>query len=60
MNDYDDKKYEGKGEKLKDALDNAWNKAKADGAPAGTYNVELKIETENPIRGYIVVITPDG
>lgn len=59
MNDYDDKKYHGKGEKLKDALEDAWQKAKDDGAPAGTYNVELKIETENPIRGYIVVITPD-
>ena len=55
----DDKKYEGKGQKLKDAVQHAWENAKADGAPAGTYNVQLKIETENPIRGYVAIITPD-
>ena len=59
MNASGEKNYEGKGDKLKDALDQAWDKAKADGAPPGKYKVDLAIETENPIRGYIVVITPD-
>ena len=29
-------------------------------APAGTYTVEIYVETENPIRGYIVTISPTG
>lgn len=60
MNDYDDKKYEGKGGNLGSAFEHAWDKAKEDGAPPGRYKVELMIEAENPIRGYIVIITPDG
>jgi hypothetical protein len=60
MNDHDDSKYEGKGGNLGAAFEHAWNKAKEDGAPPGRYKVELKIEAENPIRGYIVIITPDG
>ena len=57
MND-DVKKYKGKGGNLGAAFEHAWDEAKADGAPAGKYKVELEIETENPIRGYIVIITP--
>lgn len=60
MNDYDDKKYEGKGGNLGSAFEHAWDKAKEDGASPGRYKVELMIEAENPIRGYIVIITPDG
>ena len=60
MSDYDDTHYHGKGGNLGAAFENAWNSAKESGASAGTYKVEIKIETENPIRGYIVVITPDG
>jgi hypothetical protein len=58
MNDSDDQKYKGKGGNLGAAFEHAWEKAKEAGAPAGRYKVELEIETENPIRGYIVIITP--
>lgn len=60
MNDFDEPHYKGKGGNLGAAFENAWNTAKENGAPPGTYKVEICIETENPIRGYIVVITPDG
>ncbi|HEY7421688.1 MAG TPA: hypothetical protein VH541_06740 [Gaiellaceae bacterium] len=60
MGDYDDKRYKGKGGNLGAAFENAWNAAKEEGAEAGVYRVELKIEVENPIRSYIVVISPDG
>ncbi|HKN63402.1 MAG TPA: hypothetical protein VJV76_03620 [Gaiellaceae bacterium] len=59
MNDFDDKCYRGKGGNLGSALEHAWDNAKAEGAPAGTYKVEIAIEAENPIRGYIVKLTPD-
>ena len=37
------------------------NSAKENGAQPGTYMVEtIAIEAENPIRGYIVVISPGG
>lgn len=53
--------WEGKGEHLHDALEDAWQRAKKDQAPPGTYVVQgIAIETENPIRGYIVVIGPGG
>jgi hypothetical protein len=53
--------WEGKGEKLHAALEDAWERAKKDQAPPGTYVVtNIVIETENPIRGYIVVIAPGG
>lgn len=53
--------WEGKGVDLHSALEDAWQNAKGDKAPPGTYVVQgLAIETENPIRGYIVVIGPGG
>ena len=55
--------WQGKGQKLHDALEDAWQNAKNDHPPAppGTYVVtDITIETENPIRGYIVVIAPGG
>lgn len=58
--DYDDKTYKGTGGNLGAAFENAWNTAKENGAPPGVYTVEIAIEAENPIRGYIVVITPTG
>ena len=60
MSDYDDRSYKGSGGNLGAAFENAWNSAKEEGAQPGRYKVEIAIETENPIRGYIVVITPDG
>lgn len=60
MNDYDDKTYKGRGGNLGAAFENAWNAAKESGAPPGVYRVEIEIETENPIRGYIVIITPSS
>jgi hypothetical protein len=51
--------WEGRGQHLHDALDDAWQNAKKDGAEPGTYVVQgITIETENPIRGYVVVIGP--
>ena len=55
------REWEGSGEHLHDALDDAWQKAKKDQEPPGTFVVQsIRIETENPIRGYIVVIGPGG
>ena len=59
MNDSDDQKYKGKGGNLGAAFEHAWEKAKEAGAPAGRYKVERsRSRPENPIRGYIVIITP--
>ena len=53
--------WEGKGQHLHDAIDDAWNNAKREGAGPGTYVVQaIAIEAENPIRGYVVVIGPGG
>ena len=53
--------WEGKGMHLHDAIDDAWNNAKKDGAGPGRYVVEaIAFDAENPIRGYIVVIGPGG
>jgi hypothetical protein len=53
--------WEGYGEHLQAALENAWEKAKEDEAKPGTYVVQtIAIEAENPIHGYIVVIGPGG
>jgi hypothetical protein len=52
--------YKGSGGNLGAAFENAWNAAKEQGAPPGVYRVEIAIEAENPIRGYIVKIIPDG
>ncbi|MFL5960506.1 MAG: hypothetical protein ACJ75G_09600 [Gaiellaceae bacterium] len=60
MND-DDKRWKGQGEKLKDAFDDAWDKAKGNGAEPGKYVVErIEIETSNPIHSYSVIIVPAG
>lgn len=59
MNDFDDNKWSGEGANLEAAFNQAWHNAKHAGAPAGTYQVSIAIETENPIRGYIVTITQD-
>jgi hypothetical protein len=59
MSDFDDKSYRGEGGNLGAAIEHAWDNAKKDGAPSGTYKLEISIQAENPIRGYIVVITPD-
>jgi hypothetical protein len=55
-------KSEGPGSNLQKALEDAWDQAKGGNAPAGKYVVDsIQIETENPIRSYIVVISPvDG
>jgi len=59
----------GKGKSIEEAAANAWANAKkgtpeagltAGKAPAGTYKLEIYVETENPIRGYIVTISPTG
>jgi hypothetical protein len=60
--DEDGPPWEGRGERLHPALEDAWNKARAKDAKEGTYKVEsILIEVENPIRTYIVTIAPaDG
>jgi hypothetical protein len=59
----------GKGKTLEEAAENAWANAKkgtaeagfaAAKAPAGTYKLEIWVETENPIRGYVVGLIPTG
>jgi hypothetical protein len=51
--------WEGRGQHLHDALDDAWNNAKKNGAEPGRYVVQyVAIEAENPIRTYIVIIGP--
>ena len=60
MDDRDDKSHEGRGGNLGAAFENAWNSAKENGAPPGRYTVEIAIETENPIRSYVVIIAPSG
>ena len=59
----------GKGKSIEEAASNAWENAKkgspeagfaAAKAPGGTYKLEIFVETENPIRGYIVVLNPTG
>jgi hypothetical protein len=54
-------KSEGPGASLQKAIEDAWEKAKGDGAPAGMYVVtRIEIETKNPIHAYTVVIDPTG
>jgi hypothetical protein len=51
--------WEGRGDTLHDALEDAWSRAKEDQAEPGTYVVQgIAVETENPIRTYIVIIGP--
>ena len=51
---------EGDHASLQAAIEDAWHKAKEDKAPAGEYDVAIRIVTENPIHAYVVVITPTG
>lgn len=48
------------GATLQKAIENAWEKAKNDQAPAGLYDVKIQIETNNPIHAYVVIISPTG
>jgi hypothetical protein len=51
-------KSEGANCSLQGAIEDAWEKASKDGAPAGTYAVgDIEITTVNPIHGYSVTIT---
>jgi hypothetical protein len=59
----------GKGDTIEKAAQQAWAHAKdgiaeagltAGKAPAGTYKLEIYAETENPIHGYVVVLSPTG
>jgi hypothetical protein len=59
----------GRGDTIEEAAEQAWENAKkgapapglaAKSAPAGTYKVEIFVETENPIRSYIVTLDPTG
>ncbi len=59
----------GRGKTIELAAANAWANAKkgapapglaAEKAPAGTYKLEIYAETENPIHGYIVTLSPTG
>jgi hypothetical protein len=58
--EHDEKSHKGTGSNLGAAFENAWNSAKENGAAPGVYTVQIAIEAENPIRGYIVIITPTG
>lgn len=43
---------------LKPALDDAWEQAKRDGVPAGTWlDVRVQVFGENPISDYRVILT---
>lgn len=54
-------KSEGANCSLQAAIEDAWAKAEADGASAGTYSVgDIQITTVNPIHGYSVTITQIG
>jgi hypothetical protein len=50
---------EGPGATLEAAFEDAWEKAKAGGGPAGEYDVAIKIDAKNPIHAYIVIVTPN-
>jgi hypothetical protein len=59
----------GKGKTLEAAAKQAWENAQkgtaapgfaAEKAPPGIYKLEIWVETENPIRGYIVGLNPIG
>jgi len=59
----------GRGDSIEQAAEEAWKNAQgghprhgfaAEKAPPGTYKLEIWVETENPIRGYIVGLIPTG
>jgi hypothetical protein len=61
-NDYDDDgpPWKGRGARLHEALEDAWEHAKGK-TEARTFEVEsIVIEVENPITAYIVKINPTG
>ena len=51
---------EGPDKSLEKALKDAWDQATKDHADPGVYDVDIKIETTNPIHAYIVILTPSG
>jgi hypothetical protein len=55
-----DEEWEGRGPRLHEALDDAWNKAK-DKTEVRKFKVKsIVIECENPITTYVVIIQPTG
>jgi hypothetical protein len=53
--------WKGKAPSLEAAFEEAWATAKEQGAGPGRFVVEsIEIETENPIRTYVVIIGPGG
>lgn len=54
-----EREYTGEGEKLKDALDAAYEKGKESGHQVFRVQ-EIFIRGDNPLSGYGVVITPHG
>jgi hypothetical protein len=50
----------GTGDTVEAAAAHAWENARAHGAKPGRYELKIEIEAENPIRAYIVTITPVG
>ncbi len=63
-NDDDTRRWTGRSDgehaSLHAAFEDAWHRAKKEGAAPGEYDVAIKIETTNPIHAYIVTITPSG
>ena len=52
-------KFEGKGPKLKDAIEDAWAKAKKSPNSPGTFRVEeIRVTGTNPIHEYRVILAP--
>jgi hypothetical protein len=70
MNDHAGGPWEpGRGDSIEKAAAHAWENAKnakhapgfaAEHAPPGIYRLNIWVETENPIRAYIVTIDPTG
>jgi hypothetical protein len=60
INEIIERSWVGKGGSVEVAAERAWENAKAAGGEPGTYEVRLFVETENPIRTYIVVIDSTG
>jgi hypothetical protein len=50
----------GRGGSVEVAAERAWENAKQAGAGAGTYELRILVEAENPIRTYVVIIGPTG
>ena len=52
--------WEGKGERLEDAFEDAWDNAKADVGPGTFVVLGIAFYADNPIRGYNVIIGRGG